>query len=88
MLRGCEDSAEMQRVIATEMPAAGADPDVVTFTTLVSQLLIEGDTAGAKRVVEEEMPAAGVEPNDQTLKVLNNSEHEFAKMQTSKLRVC
>ena len=61
-------------------------PDVVTFNTLVRELIFEGDLAGARRVVEEEMPAAEVEPNDQTLEVLNNSEHEFAKMQTRKLR--
>ena len=41
------------------MPAAGLKPNVVTFTTLVYQLVFEGDLAGARRVVEEEMPAAG-----------------------------
>ena len=67
MLRACEDSAEMRHVIGTEMPAGRVEPDVVTFNTLVRQLMIEGDAAGARRVVEEEMPAAGVQPDGQTL---------------------
>ena len=69
MLRACEDSTEMRHVIGTEMRAARVEPDVVTFNTLVSELMIEGDAAGARRVVEEEMPAAGVQPNDRTLEI-------------------
>ena len=69
MLRVCADSTEMRHVIGTEMPAARVEPNVVTFTTLVSRLMIEGDAAGARRVVEEEMPAAGVQPNDRTLEI-------------------
>ena len=80
MLLACEGSAEMRRVIETEMPAAGLKPNVVTFNMLVTELMFEGDLAGALRVVEEEMPAAGVKPNDQTLKTLNISEHELSKM--------
>ena len=32
------------------------------------------------------MPAAGLRPNDDTVKVVNKSEHIFAKMRTSSLR--
>ena len=86
MLLACEGSAEMRRVIETEMPAAGLKPNVVTFNTLVYQLVFEGDLAGARRLVEKEMPAAGVEPDDRTLKTLNISEHELSKMRTSSLK--
>ena len=86
MLLASDDSGEMRRVIETEMPAAGLKPNVVTFNTLVSQLVFEGDLAGARRVVEKDMPAAGVEPDDRTLKTLNLSEHELSKMRTSSLR--
>jgi pentatricopeptide repeat protein len=48
------------------MPVARVEPDVATFTTLVSRLMCEGDAAGARRVVEKEMPAAGVQPNNRT----------------------
>ena len=82
MLRACEDSTEMRHVIGTEMPAARVEPNVVTFTTLVSQLMFEGDAAGARRVVEEEMPAAGVQPDDRTLETMNRPEHELGKMRT------
>ena len=68
MLQACEGSGEKRRVIETEMPAAGLKPNVVTFNTLVNQLMFEGDLAGARRVIEKEMPAAGVEPDDRTLK--------------------
>ena len=86
MLQACKDSAGMRRIIATDMPAAGVEPDVVTFTTLVRQLIVEGDLAGAQRVVEEEMPAAGVEPDGRTLETFNKSERGFAKMRASQLR--
>ena len=66
LLKECKSSDEMRHVIETEMPAAGLEPDVVTFTTLVRQLMFEGDLAGALRVVEEDMPAAGLRPNDDT----------------------
>ena len=78
LLKKCGSSPKIRRIIATDMPAAGVEPNVVTFTTLVSQLMFEGDWAGAQRVVEEEMPAAGVEPDDRTLETLNKSEREFA----------
>ena len=86
MLRACEDSTEMRHVIGTEMPAARVEPDVVTFTTLVGQLMFEGDAAGARRVVEEEMPAAGVQPNHRIRKQLNRSNrHRLAELRTSQL---
>ena len=86
MLRACEDSTEMRHVIGTEMPAARVEPNVVTFTTLVSRLMIEGDAAGARRVVEEEMPAAGVQPNDRTFKTLHMPKHKLGKMRTGELQ--
>ena len=86
MLRACEDSAEMRHVIGTEMPAARVEPDVVTFTTLIGRLMIEGDAAGARRVVEEEMPAAGVQPNDRTFDTFNRPEHILAKMRSAQLQ--
>ena len=86
MLRACEDSTEMRHVIGTEMPAARVEPNVVTFTTLVSRLMFEGDAAGARRVVEEEMPAAGVQPDDRTLDILHKPEHELGKMRAGELQ--
>ena len=68
------------------MPVAGVEPDVATFNTLVGQLMFEGDLAGAQRVVEGEMPAAGVKPDNRTLKMLNKSEHVYARMRTSQLK--
>ena len=47
MLKACADSSEMRHVIGTEMPAARVEPTVVTFNTLVGQLMFEGDAAGA-----------------------------------------
>ena len=80
MLRAYRASAEMRRIIETEMPVAGVEPDVATFNTLVGQLMFEGDLAGVQRVLEEEMPAAGVEPDDRTLEMLNKSEHVYARI--------
>ena len=86
MLRACEDSTEMRHVIGTEMPAARVEPNVVTFNTLVSRLIIEGDAAGARRVVEEEMPAAGVQPDDRTFETLHMPKHKLGKMRTGELQ--
>ena len=58
-------------LLGKELPAPRVEPNVVTFNTLVSQLMFEGDVAGARRVVEEDMPAAGVKPDDRTLETLN-----------------
>ena len=66
MLGACQSSAEIRDAIYHEMPEAGVDPDVVSFTVLVHQLMVEGSTAEAHRVVNEEMPAAGVKPNNRT----------------------
>ena len=76
----------MRHVIGTEMPAARVEPDVVTFNTLVVQLMVEGDAAGAQRVVEEEMPAAGVQPDDRTLETLNRPEDKLRKMRAPYVR--
>jgi pentatricopeptide repeat protein len=86
MLQACEDSTEMRHVIGTEMLAARVEPDVVTFTTLVSRLVVEGDVAGARRVVEEEMPAAGVQPDDRTLEILRKPEVILGKRNGKELQ--
>ncbi len=86
MLRACKDSTEMRRVIGTEMPAAGVEPNVVTFTTLIKRLMFEGDAAGARRVVEEEMPATGVQPNGRTFQQLKTSNRQLAKMRNAQLQ--
>ena len=51
LLKECKSSDEMRRVIETGMPAAGLKPNVVTFNTLVRELIFEGDLAGARSVV-------------------------------------
>ena len=66
----------MRHIIGTEMPAGRVEPDVVTFNTLVNQLMIEDDAAAARRVVEEEMSAAGVQPDDRTFQQLKKSKYE------------
>ena len=70
MLKFCKSSGEMREVIDVMMAKAKLKPDVVTYTTLVGRLRMEGDDAAAESVVEE-MKKAGVEPNERTLETLN-----------------
>merc|ERR1711865_42919 len=58
----CDTGAE-QQVMMEQMAAAGVQPSAVTYNTLVSQLMFEGNIEEARAVVETRMPAAGVEPD-------------------------
>merc|ERR1712166_1384738 len=85
MAKHCDTSAK-QRSMMEEMAAAGVQPDVVTYTTLVNQLMIEGKYQEARAVVETEMPAAGVEPNDRTQSLLEKPEEDLSRMRTKHLQ--
>merc|ERR1712166_162274 len=84
MQKLCDTSAE-QRSMMEEMAAAGVQPDVITYNTLVSQLTFEGNIEEARAVVETEMPAAGVEPDDRTHSVFEKPEEELSRMRTKRL---
>jgi len=70
MLKACHSAAQMRELIDVTMAKAKLKPDVVTYTTLVGRLRMEGDDAAAESVVEE-MKKAGVEPDERTQKMLN-----------------
>eukprot|EP00944_MAST-04C_sp_MAST-4C-sp1_P005845 g5845.t1 len=53
MLKLCTSSDEIRDVIDVAMPEAGVKPNVVTYSTLIGMLRIEGDDEAAKKVVEE-----------------------------------
>ena len=72
-------------MINVTMAKAGVAPDVFTYTTLISRLMIEGDKEGARCVVEKDMPAAGVQPNDKTRDTLNLPSAALSKMRAKKL---
>merc|ERR1712166_196857 len=63
MQKLCDTSAE-QRVMMEEMAAAGVQPSVMTYSTLATKLMFEGNVEEARAVVEAEMPAAGIASND------------------------
>jgi len=85
MATHCDTSAE-QRSMMEQMAAAGVQPDVGTYTTLASQLMIEGNAEEARAVVEREMPAAGVEPDDRTHALFERAEGEWSRMRTTHLQ--
>jgi len=85
MLTHCDTSAE-QRSVVEQMAAAGVQPNVVTYTTLATKLMFEGNVEEARAVVETEMPAAGVEPNDRTQSVLERPEEVWSRMRTKHLQ--
>ena len=65
MLKLCTSSDEIRKVIDVAMLKAGVKPNVVTYSTLINMLRIEGDDEAAKKVVEE-MKKAKVQPNKKT----------------------
>ena len=87
MLKCSKSSGEMREVIDVMMAKAKLKPDVVTYTTLVGRLRMEGDDAAAESVVEE-MKKAGVEPNVYTQEMLNypSRGENLSKMRNSKIR--
>ena len=70
MLKLCTSSDEIRKVIDVAMPEAGVKPNVVTYSTLIGMLRVEGDDDAAKKVVEE-MKKAKVRPNERTKEILN-----------------
>ena len=87
MLKACYTAKQQQELIEVTMAKAGVAPNVVTYTTLVNGLMIEGNVEGARCVVEKDMPAAGVQPNDETHKALNlpYTGHDLNRMRQTKL---
>ena len=87
MLKFCKSSGEMREVIDVMMAKAKLKPDVVTYTTLLGMLRMEGDDAAAESVVEE-MKKAGVQPNVYTQEILNlpSRGEDLSNMRTSNIR--
>jgi len=85
MLKHCDTSAK-QRSMMEEMAAAGVQPNVVTYNTLATKLMFEGNVEEARAVVETEMPAAGVEPNDRTHSMFEKPEETWSRMRTRHLQ--
>ena len=87
MLKFCKSSGEMREVIDVMMAKAKLKPNVVTYTTLVGRLRMEGDDAAAESVVEE-MKKAGVEPDERTQKTLNlpSRGEDLSRMRNSLIR--
>ena len=88
MLKACYGSDQQRDLIERTMPEAGVEPDVFVYTTLVGQLMVEGDREAAEKVVEEEMPAAGVVPNDRTAATLALSGDTLSIRRTQFLNHC
>ena len=88
MMKFCYDSEEQRRLIEFDMPVAGVKPNVVTYTTLVSRLMLEGNASAARRVISEEMPAAGVEPDAYSWRALEKPAKSLSRMRTKQLSEC
>ena len=83
MLKLCTSSDEIREVIDVAMPEAGVKPNVVTYSTLINMLRMEGDDDAAKNVVEE-MKKAKVQPDEYTKEILNTSLGQNAHERGSK----
>ena len=86
MLKAGRSSEEQRQLVDVKMPKFGVAPNVVTYTSLVSMLMIEGDAEAARRVVERDMPAAGVQPNNFTKEALTLPELNLQRMRAARRR--
>jgi len=88
MQRLCGTSAKQQQMLG-DMVDAGVKPNAVSYTTLVQQLIFEGNYEDAKAVVETEMPAAGVVTNDRAQAIINDfftkSQDDWSRMRMQRL---
>jgi pentatricopeptide repeat protein len=80
----CSTSNE-QRELISKMKTEGLVPNVVTFNTLIKQLLYEGDIKAAQHVVDVEMPAEGVEPNEKTKATMAQANQLISQKHTNQM---
>ena len=85
MMRKCATSEEMRLILTVEMREAKIKPDVMSYNTLVSRLMLEGDVDLALRCVNEDMPAAGLRPDERTWKALEPSDEDLDAMRANQL---
>ena len=84
MMKACNTSCQRQEMME-EMFHLNVQPSVVTYNTLVSQLMFEGKNEEARDVVEVEMPRVGVIPNEITMEILERDSEIWSRMQTAEL---
>ena len=82
MLKACYSSEDTRDMIDITMPKAGVTPNVVTYNTFVSMLMMEGDVDGARRVVKTEMPAASINLDNRTKELLGLPDRDLGRMRT------
>ena len=58
---------------------------MVIITTLITQLLYEGDKKAAQHVVDVEMPAEGVEPEEKTKALMAQADQLIDKRHTKQM---
>ena len=85
------DTTAEKRSMLQEMVQAGVKPTVGAYTTLVQQLMFEGNSEEARTVAEQEMPAARVGKNHNqhrkgTRMLLDRPIEQWSKMRTRLLQ--
>ena len=80
LMNACYSSGDLRHIIDVDMKRAGVKPDIFSYTTLVNQLILEGDEKSALKVVNEEMSSAGIEPDKVVLGILERSPNRLSHM--------
>ena len=87
MMKGCFDSEQMRAFMERDMrETAGIEPNVITYTTLLRELILEGDAEGARRIVDDEMPKHGVAPDDKTWSQLYMKDADVDRLRGIKIK--
>jgi len=86
ILRLCYDS-ESQEEVLSNMEALGVQPNIVSYTTLLTRLRVEGDEDAAHRLFESRLPALRVEPDSHFFDVLNLGQSPLSRMRRAQMNV-
>jgi ribosomal protein S7 len=89
MMKACDTSNEIREWINKMLDDdddINIRPNLFTYTTLVSQLMIEGKADDAQHIVEVEMPAAEVEADNKVKNLLRTDDDIWLRKRTSLLR--
>jgi hypothetical protein len=83
MLKACEDSQQLRQIINVTMRDARVRPTMVSYTTLMNQLMMEGRETEALLVAREEMPAEDLVPDERVWKLLNSTAADLHRMRAA-----
>ena len=83
MLKACEHSQQLRKMIDITMRDAGVKPTLASYTTLIHQLMMEGRETEATLVVEQDMLPKGISPDEKVQRLLDSTSVDLRLMRNA-----